>query len=211
MAEFLCGLIVDITGLEPELDEKDSEKPIKRKHKSSLPWKFNGSLAIIDCSTSKEDGFNVLADVPIDCEEEDDSELDFLLEVSDTPHLESVQMRQSAQRGSFGEECSSSSSADRRKKQPFTCIRLDDVLKKMDLSRDQFVGKYSVEIECVSCEEFDAAAKSSLSTYRQYGIKSKNDLLSASIVATNELKTMEVVRLDDTVRDILGIECFRLR
>ncbi|KAI1307247.1 BCL-6 corepressor [Halotydeus destructor] len=84
MKQFLRGLLVDITGNEPEDDGKQSKKAManNKQRPPLLPWKFSSpSLHIISKDDEPVSGFDVLAGVPTDGDEEDSDHC--LLQVSE--------------------------------------------------------------------------------------------------------------------------------
>lgn len=131
-------------------------------------------------------GYDVLADVPLDSEGEAHDDDLSLIEASETPHLTSFQV------------CLPNISPRRK----CNCVLLADVLKQTGLSRKEFNAKHSRNIDVVTLpkKEFEATA-----TGKQF--------LTGTVIA-NVLKAVnsdliDVVRLDDSLRELLAIECFR--
>ncbi len=80
-------------------------------------------------------------------------------------------------------------------------LRLSDVLRRISLTKDEFMLKHSnIEILSIPRHEFDNATISQLLT------TSRPEKFSA-----NDSYAEDIVLLDDNIRNILGIETVRLR
>ncbi|XP_076370090.1 uncharacterized protein LOC143256586 isoform X2 [Tachypleus tridentatus] len=152
-----------------------------------LPWKFLGSASCLD---AEETGYDVWDGLPLDLENEDEDKDDFLFEVSDTPHLSTFRLQLPGNNS----------------KAMCNCLRLVDVLNNTGLTKEQFLSMYSYpEIFPIPKHEIETSA-----TCSQLLTGTRLDSLLAD--ATNDgSTTIDVVRLDNNIRDILGIETVTLR
>jgi hypothetical protein len=194
MVQFLRGFLSDITGDAPS----DPGKVV-------FPWKFNATPSHSSLGGWSNSGFDVLDGVPSDGDGEEAD--DFLFEVSETPHLPTFRL--------LGNLPGS------RTKAFFNCLRLCDVLKQKNLTRDEFSSRFGhIEILSLPRHEFESSA-----TYSQlltgssrlegkFGTDSKDHSEgepSKGRDSADGTGLVAVVRLDDDIRAILGIETMRLR
>lgn len=146
-----------------------------------LPWIFYGSTSSLD---PPENGYCIFESVPSD-NEADDNEDDFLFEISDKPHLPTFRIHLSGTSG----------------KVPHNYLRLSDVLKQTGLTIEEFKTVHShIEIISITKTEFEA---SSLSSQLLTG--------SSKPVIEEPGSTVSVIKLDNNIREVLGIETITLR
>ncbi|XP_023221662.1 uncharacterized protein LOC111623350 isoform X2 [Centruroides sculpturatus] len=146
-----------------------------------LPWIFYGSVSSLD---PPENGYCIFESVPSD-NEADENEDDFLFEISDKPHLPTFRIHLSGTAG----------------KVPHNYLRLSDVLKQTGLTIEEFRRVHShIEIVSVTKTEFETSSLSS-------------QLLTGSSKPPVEEpgSTVSVVKLDNNIREVLGIETVTLR
>ncbi|RWS16760.1 uncharacterized protein B4U79_16068 [Dinothrombium tinctorium] len=128
-------------------------------------------------------GFDVFDGLPSDCEEEESDE--FLFEVSDSPHL----------------PCFRLSLPGSRTKAYCNSVRLSDVLRHTALSREEFSSRHQhISVLTLSRHEFESSASCSH--------------LMGAVVGADEAgdgQSVELLVLDDMVRELLGVETIRLR
>ncbi|XP_054724873.1 uncharacterized protein LOC129235197 [Uloborus diversus] len=189
MAEFLQGFFADISG------EVDS-----RPH---LPWRFWGSARCLD---SEDCGYDVFDGVPSDPPSDGEGDNDFLFEVSDSPHLPTFRLLLSA--ASSKAQCN--------------YLRLNDVLRKLTITKDVFHQVYPhIEILSLPKHEFEASATCSpllTGTKFDSGANagapmplSRQPSNPADRMTDNGSSTTDLVRLDNSIRQVLGIETISVR
>ncbi|XP_015792362.1 putative mediator of RNA polymerase II transcription subunit 26 [Tetranychus urticae] len=216
MIQFLRGFIYDLTGeIPPHPEPEKSDRPV-------FPWKFTGSSRLLDL---KESGFDVFDEESVPCEDENDDLNDLLLEISDTPHLPTYRIKSGSAVSIVRSACppkstkksSSSINTTNNSKSNFNVtngttnnnnsknnnlytqnyLKLCDILKQMGLSKDQFFNKYvNIEILCLSTANLISNALTSCKSHHP------------SVEDTTQLS--ELVSLDDSIREILGIETLRV-
>ncbi|GBM22976.1 BCL-6 corepressor [Araneus ventricosus] len=157
-----------------------------------LPWRFWGSAKCLD---PEDGGYDVFSGVPSDGEDEGEGDNDFLFEVSDSPHLPTFRLLLPA----------ASSKAQGN------YLRLNDVLRKLSITKEEFLKKYRhIEILSLPRHEFEASATCSplLS-----GNKLDNPLASRpnSDRCLDNGSTTDLIRLDKGIRKVLGIETISVR
>ncbi|KFM82452.1 BCL-6 corepressor, partial [Stegodyphus mimosarum] len=157
-----------------------------------LPWRFWGSARCLDPDDS---GYDVFDGVPSDPQSEGEGDNDFLFEVSDSPHLPTFRLLLPAANS----------------KAQCNYLRLNDVLRKLSITKEEFLQLYGhIEILALPRHEFEASATCSpLLT----GTKLDNPLMSRP--NTDRLvdngSTTDLVRLDNSIRQVLGIETISVR
>ncbi|XP_022241817.1 uncharacterized protein LOC106459594 isoform X2 [Limulus polyphemus] len=152
-----------------------------------LPWKFPGSACCLD---AEETGYDVWDGLPLDLEDENEDKDDFLFEVSDTPHLPTFRLQLPGNNS----------------KAMCNCLRLIDVLNNTGLTKERFLSMYSyAEIFPIPKHEIETSA-----TCSQLLTGTRLDSLLSDATSDGST-TIDVVRLDDNIRDILGIETVTLR
>ncbi|XP_022248348.1 uncharacterized protein LOC106464843 isoform X2 [Limulus polyphemus] len=152
-----------------------------------LPWKFHGSSCCLD---TEETGYDVWEGLPLDSENESEENDDFLFEVSDTPHLPTFRLQLPGNNS----------------KAICNCLRLADVLNQINYTKEKFKFVHSyIEIFPVPKHEIETSA-----TCSQLLTGTRLDSLLED-VATDGSTTIDVVQLDNNIRDILGIETVTLR
>ncbi|XP_076311291.1 uncharacterized protein LOC143225541 isoform X2 [Tachypleus tridentatus] len=152
-----------------------------------LPWKFHGSSCCLD---AQETGYDIWEGLPLDSENESMESDDFLFEVSDTPHLPTFRLQLPGNNS----------------KAICNCLRLADVLNQINFTKEKFKFVHSyIEIFPVPKHEIETSA-----TCSQLLTGTRLDSLLEG-VATDGDTTIDVVQLDNNIRDILGIETVTLR
>lgn len=132
-------------------------------------------------SGSKHNGFDVFADPAPECESESEGMEDLIIEESETAMCDTFSMSLAC-----GEPVA-------------TVVRLSDMVKQLGVTRAEFLVRYGgVEVVSVSEEEFESVARCN----QLVGCRRKSKSERGSRV--------ELVRLDDEVRAILGIERTRV-
>ncbi|XP_067127862.1 uncharacterized protein [Centruroides vittatus] len=147
-----------------------------------LPWRFPGSASCLD---SADIGYDIFDGVPTDAEGDADGDIDFLFEVSEAPHLPAYRLQLPATAN----------------KPACNWLRLSDVLNRIGMEREEFVNHHAhIDIISVPRHHFELnAVCSQLLTSRRHPV-------------TTELEeNVEVVKLDNNIREILGIETIILR
>ncbi|XP_053202316.1 homeobox protein 5-like [Panonychus citri] len=217
MITFLRGVIYDLTGeipLHPDTNKCDRLVP---------PWKFEGSSSFLDEKVFS--GYNVFNEDSIPCDEESDEFDDIMIEISDLPHLATYRIKSGAA-VSISKPASSSSSSSKpsekssktnkkttststtsntvdTKKNMYTqnYLKLCDILKQLDLSKNQFLTKYkNIEILCLSTINLESNVLTSF--------KNSSQQSTSSVEESSQLS--ELICLDDPIREILGIETLRV-
>lgn len=146
------------------------------------PWQFYGSAR---CFDPLETGFDVFDDLPSDIEEfEDHNEITF--EISDRPHIQTYLINHPSYHHG-----------------PETYCLLEDVLRQTGQSNDQFL-QYHVNAQIISLPrvEFVQSMESSQIVGETPSLLA-NDMMCPGDVNS---ATIDMVRLDDTVRHMLGVE-----
>ncbi|XP_022254001.1 BCL-6 corepressor-like [Limulus polyphemus] len=145
-------------------------------------WQFPGSAVCLDL---EEVGYDIWEGLPLESENEDKDKDDFLFEVSDTPHLPTFRLQL---------PCNDN-------KVLSNCLRLNDVLRQIGLTKDEFVQFYrNIKIFSIPRHEFEGSA-----TCRQFMAGTKLDS------EDNGKATIDVLCLNSDIREVLGIELVTLR
>lgn len=158
-----------------------------------LPWRFWGSAKCLD---PEDCGYDVFDGVPSDPPCEGGADNDFLFEVSDSPHLPTFRLLLPV--ANTKAQCN--------------YLRLNDVLRKLCMSKEDFLQTYShIDVLTVPSHEFEASAMCSpLLT----GTKLEAPLVfrpcSTERIMDNGCIT-DLVRLDNSIRQVLGIETISVR
>lgn len=135
-----------------------------------------------DSSGKQHSGFDVFADPAPDCDSESESE-DLVIEDSETPMCDTFSLPVVGQ-------------------SLVTVLRLTDVVSQLGMTRSEFCERHrGLEIICVPEEEFESKATCNQVLGSSVGKKMKSEGMG---------RRMELVRLDDEVRAILGIERTRV-
>lgn len=191
MIDFLRGFISDLTGEVPDVDDDAKDRPI-------LPWKFTGSACFMDL---KQTGYNIFDD-PISCEEEKEEFDEILFEMSLVPHLPTYRIR--CDEGIKGSVIGQVSFRD-------NYLRLSDVLTATGCTKDDFIRQHKlVKIVCLSSQYIESNSLASAHSPQRFQSVSSSESCGKK-TKTSASHLIELIILDDDVRNILSIESIRIR
>ncbi|XP_074598161.1 uncharacterized protein LOC141852897 [Brevipalpus obovatus] len=191
MIDFLRGFISDLTGEVPDVDDDSRDRPI-------LSWKFTGSACFMDL---KQTGYNIFDD-PVSCEEEKDEFDEILFEMSLVPHLPTYRIR--CDEGIKGSVIGQVSFRD-------SYLRLSDVLTATGCTKDDFVRQHKlVKIVCLSSQYIESNSLASAHSPQRFQSVSSSESCGKK-TKTSASHLIELIILDDDVRNILSIESIRIR
>ncbi|KAG8197207.1 hypothetical protein JTE90_011362 [Oedothorax gibbosus] len=159
-----------------------------------LPWRFWGSAKCLD---PEDGGYDVLSGVPTDPESDGEGDNDFLFEVSDSPHLPTFRLLMPA-------------SAN---KAQCNYLRLNDVLRKLSINKEDFVQAHpTIEVLSLPRHEFEASATCSpLLTGDSTTPATSTPSPPSSRYPDHQGSTTDLVKLDKSIRKVLGIETISVR
>ncbi|XP_015905109.1 uncharacterized protein [Parasteatoda tepidariorum] len=154
-----------------------------------LPWRFWGSAKCLD---PEDCGYDIFNGVPSDSEGEGEGDNDFLFEVSDSPHLPTFRLLFPASNN----------------KAQCNYLRLDDVLRKLSTTKEEFLRLYGhIEILSLPRHEFEASATCSPLLTGKMDPATRPNM---SRMFDNGSVT-DLVKLDNSIRKVLGIETISVR
>ncbi|KAG1715041.1 BCL-6 corepressor [Nymphon striatum] len=154
---------------------------------SSSVWKFHGTSSIFDPEIWGCNVFDNLPPADSDCDEDN-----IVFEVSDKPHLPTFKLHPP------------SSSSDLL--QPGNYVLLQDVLSDLKTTQEAFTIKHRhINILTLSKNQFIESV-----THSQ--IFPQDDVTSSvSNIDRVQSKTVQLIPLDNDIRNILGVECITVR
>ncbi|XP_071949372.1 uncharacterized protein [Antedon mediterranea] len=166
----LYGFLTDING---SWEMGEDEEPLTDKE---LRWQFGGSSSLFDDTT--DSCYNIFEDIP---GPDSDTEDDFEIELSDSPHLNTFNLQVDKTKG------------------PLNWCLLVDVCQTVSIPREQFETVHpTIEIVCVDGEELIQSVCHS-------------QIMTSSVDQVNAKDQIEIVELNDDVRKLLDVETMGIK